>query len=96
MVTRSEKVAIRFVTANLADRMEQALDDLSKAKLLADCDILGSLLQQLSISTRIANPEISQQAHGLAKVFTTAKRFMKDEFLEAVQSARDLIESAVF
>jgi hypothetical protein len=61
-----------------------------------DCDILGALLEQVSLKTRMTNPEIAHQAHGLSKVFTTAEKFMREQVLDAIQATRDLLDSAVF
>lgn len=92
----SQRVAIRYVTASVADKMESALADLTNAHVVNDLGILRTLLEHVSRQTRINNPGISQQAHSLSRVFDTAHKFVKDEVLNAVHSTRELLETALF
>ena len=95
-IASAERVLFRYVTANLTSQMELALNDLGRSKMVLDFDILHGLLDQVARSTRVSNPEISQEAKALSNVFGFAHKFTKDKVLEAVSGTRELLETAVF
>ena len=96
MVSKAHRVSVRYLTANVSDKMESAIDDLNKVNLVGDFGMLRTLLEHVSRQTKMSNPEISHEAHALSKVFEFAHKFVKDEVLGAIHSTRDLLDSVVF
>jgi hypothetical protein len=102
MVSLVEKVAARFaarsVKADSADveQIRRLSEKLAKNPDLLDAMHLEKLLEKYSRAIRMANPGISQDAHGLSLSLGNLREHVKDDLKETLRDLDTMLETAIF